>query len=210
MIMMKTLRFTTVALLSSSLIHVMPELSAAEPETKIDEKPKTETPVNDAAKQSPSKPIPSDEELKKMLTPIQYAVTRQNGTERPFTNEFWQHKEEGIYVDIISGEPLFSSIDKFDTDCGWPAFSKPINDEEIKNLTDLSHGMQRIEVRSDKADAHLGHVFNDGPKELGGLRYCINSAALRFIPKEKMQEAGYGNLLKIFEEKAPQPAAEKP
>jgi len=151
--------------------------------------------------------VPSNEELKKILTPIQYAVTRENGTERPFTNEFWQHKEEGIYVDIVSGKPLFSSKDKFDTDCGWPGFSKPINDEEVKKLSDKSHGMERIEVRSSTGDSHLGHVFNDGPIEKGGLRYCINSASLRFVPKAKMKDAGYGDLVKIFDEK---PAAVKP
>jgi methionine-R-sulfoxide reductase len=148
-----------------------------------------------------SKPLPTDEELKKMLTPLQYAVTRENGTERPFTELYdtWKKQGDGIYVDIISGEPLFSSKDKFDAKCGWPAFSKPITDEEIKELSDVSHGMVRVEVRSKSGDAHLGHVFNDGPKELGGLRYCINAAALRFVPKEKMKEAGYGNLLvKIF------------
>ena len=142
---------------------------------------------------------PSDDELRKRLTPIQYAVTRENATERPFTNEFWKHKEEGIYVDIISGKPLFSSKDKFDTECGWPAFAKPIDAKEIKELADKSHGMERIEVRSKTGDAHLGHVFDDGPKELGGIRYCINSAALRFVPKAKMAEAGYGEWLKIFE-----------
>lgn len=151
------------------------------------------------------KPLPSKKELKKSLTSIQYAVTQQSGTERPFTNEFWQHKEEGIYVDVVSGTPLFSSKDKFDTHCGWPAFAKPISDDEIKNFADNSHGMQRIEVRSSTADSHLGHVFNDGPQELGGLRYCINSAALRFVPKEKMQEAGYGALYeKIFNTKTPE------
>jgi methionine-R-sulfoxide reductase len=144
---------------------------------------------------------PSDEELRKKLTPLQYAVTRQNATERPFTNEFWNFHGEGIYVDIISGKPLFSSKDKFDTECGWPGFSKPINADEVKQLADHSHGMDRIEVRSATGDAHLGHVFNDGPKERGGLRYCINSASLRFVPKEKMAEAGYGDLLKMFDDK---------
>jgi len=157
--------------------------------------------VNASTEAEKKKEIPSDEELKKKLTPIQYAVTRENSTERPFTNEFWQHKEEGIYVDIVSGEPLFSSKDKFDTDCGWPGFSKPINDAEVKNLSDKTHGMERIEVRSKTGDSHLGHVFNDGPKEMGGLRYCINSAALRFVPKSRMKEAGYGDILKIFDEK---------
>ena len=147
------------------------------------------------------KAIPNDEELRKRLTPLQYAVTRENATERPFTNEYWKHNGEGIYVDIISGKPLFSSKDKFDTDCGWPGFAKPIDAGEVKELADKTLGMERIEVRSKTGDAHLGHVFNDGPKELGGLRYCINSAAIRFVPKEKMAEAGYGEWLKIFEPK---------
>jgi peptide methionine sulfoxide reductase msrA/msrB len=153
--------------------------------------------------------IPSDDELRKKLTPLQYAVTRENATERPFTNEYWKHNGEGIYVDIISGKPLFSSKDKFDTDCGWPGFAKPIDAGEVKELTDKSHGMERIEVRSKTGNAHLGHVFDDGPKELGGLRYCINSAAIRFVPKEKMAEAGYGDWLKIFEPKKAT-AAQKP
>jgi peptide-methionine (R)-S-oxide reductase len=147
----------------------------------------------------PPIPIPSDEELKQKLTPEQYAVTRENGTERPFSNEFWQHRAEGIYVDIISGEPLFSSKDKFDSECGWPAFSKPINATEVKQLADTTLGMTRIEVRSQRANSHLGHVFDDGPKEKGGLRYCINSASLRFVPKDQMAAAGYGSLLKQFE-----------
>jgi methionine-R-sulfoxide reductase len=154
--------------------------------------------------------IPSDEELRKKLTPLQYAVTRENATERPFINEYWKHNAEGIYVDIISGKPLFSSKDKFDTDCGWPGFAKPIDGAEIKELSDKSHGMERIEVRSKTANSHLGHVFDDGPKELGGLRYCINSAAIRFVPKEKMAEAGYGEWLKIFEPKKSATAAQKP
>jgi methionine-R-sulfoxide reductase len=154
-----------------------------------------------AAKAEEKTPIPSDEELRKRLTPLQYAVTRENATERPFVNEYWKHNGEGIYVDIISGKPLFSSKDKFDTECGWPGFAKPIDAGEVKELADKTHGMERIEVRSKTGDAHLGHVFNDGPKELGGLRYCINSAAIRFVPKEKMAEAGYGEWLKLFEPK---------
>ncbi|HEV7866731.1 MAG TPA: peptide-methionine (R)-S-oxide reductase MsrB [Chthoniobacteraceae bacterium] len=161
-----------------------------------------------APKSEPTKAIPTDEELRKRLTPLQYAVTRENATERPFSNEYWKHNGEGIYVDIISGKPLFSSKDKFDTDCGWPGFAKPIDAGEVKELADKTHGMERVEVRSKTGEAHLGHVFNDGPKELGGLRYCINSAAIRFVPKEKMAEAGYGEWLKTLEAK--EAKAEKP
>ncbi|WP_134701626.1 peptide-methionine (R)-S-oxide reductase MsrB [Ammoniphilus sp. YIM 78166] len=139
-----------------------------------------------------------DEELRNRLTPMQYEVTQNNGTEPPFRNEYWNHKEQGIYVDIISGEPLFSSLDKFDSGCGWPSFTKPLNEQEIKQEMDVSHNMVRIEVRSKGADSHLGHVFDDGPKPTG-LRYCINSAALRFIPKDKLEEEGYGSYLKLFD-----------
>ncbi len=161
------------------------------------------SPVTQVVEAAPKPPIPSEEELKQKLTPEQYSVTRENGTERPFTNEFWQHREEGIYVDIVSGEPLFSSQDKFDSECGWPAFSKPINAAEVKQLADSTHGMTRIEVRSQRANSHLGHVFDDGPPDKGGLRYCINSASLRFVPKAQMEAAGYGALLKQFEPAAP-------
>lgn len=139
------------------------------------------------------------EERLKQLTQMQYYVTQQNGTEPPYQNEYDQHFEEGIYVDIVSGKPLFSSKDKFDAGCGWPSFAKPIVTEEIEERFDTSHGMRRVEVRSKSADSHLGHVFPDGPRELGGLRYCINSASLRFIPKEKLEEEGYGEFLKVFE-----------
>ncbi len=143
---------------------------------------------------------PSKEELKRKLSPIQYRVTQEDGTERPFDNEYWDHEEEGIYVDIVSGEPLFSSRDKYHAGCGWPSFTKPIDKDFIKEKLDTSHGMIRTEVRSKFADSHLGHVFPDGPKERGGLRYCINSAALRFIKKEDMEKEGYGEYLKLFYE----------
>ena len=141
----------------------------------------------------------NDEELKENLTPLQYDVTVNAATERPFDNEFNSNFERGIYVDITSGEPLFFSTDKFESGCGWPSFSKPIQKDLVKYSEDLSLGRRRIEVRSNVADAHLGHVFDDGPSELGGLRYCINSAALRFIPLGKMDEEGYGYLKKYVE-----------
>lgn len=140
----------------------------------------------------------NDEELKKILTPLQYEVTRNNGTEPPFRNEYWDNEEEGIYVDIISGEPLFSSTDKYDAGCGWPSFTKPIRRMEIEERLDTSYGMRRIEVRAKTSDSHLGHVFDDGPAPYG-TRYCINSAALRFIPKDKLEEEGYGEYLQLFE-----------
>lgn len=139
----------------------------------------------------------NDSELKNKLTDIQYRVTQENGTEPPFKNEYWDYEGEGIYVDIISGEPLFSSKDKFDSGCGWPSFQKPIFEASLKKESDLSHGMSRIEVRSKQADSHLGHVFDDGPGP-NGLRYCINSASLRFIPKENLEREGYGDLLALF------------
>ena len=128
------------------------------------------------------------------LTPAQFHVTQESGTERPFTGEYDKHDERGLYVDIVSGEPLFSSRDKFDSGCGWPAFAKTV-DENVKEISDRSHGMVRTEVRSAHGDSHLGHVFNDGPRELGGLRYCINSASLRFIPEAQMEAEGYGQYL---------------
>lgn len=139
----------------------------------------------------------NEEELKQSLTDVQYQVTQKNATEPPFQNEFWNDYRKGIYVDITTGEPLFSSSDKFESGCGWPSFAKPIDPNVIKNKTDVSHFMVRTEVRSRVGDAHLGHLFEDGPKEMGGLRYCINSAALKFIPKEEMDKEGYGYLLEL-------------
>lgn len=136
--------------------------------------------------------------LKDKLTPMQYEVTQNDKTEPPFQNEYWDNHEEGIYVDIVSGEPLFSSKDKFDSGCGWPSFAKPLKDTSLSKKTDLSHNMYRTEVRSTNSNSHLGHVFDDGPKDKGGLRYCINSASLRFIPKEKMEAEGYGEYLRLF------------
>jgi len=129
------------------------------------------------------------------LTTEQFRVTQENGTERPFTGEYDEHFEPGIYVDIVSGEPLFSSAAKYDSGCGWPAFTKPIVTDNVAELRDDSHGMTRIEVRSSHGDSHLGHVFPDGPAESGGLRYCINSASLRFVPKQDMEAQGYGSYL---------------
>ena len=129
------------------------------------------------------------------LSPEQYRVTQQNGTERPGTGEYLHNKEPGIYVDIVSGEPLFASTDKYESGCGWPSFTKPIEPANVAELRDTSHGMIRTEVRSSNGDSHLGHVFEDGPQDRGGLRYCINSASLRFIPRDDMEREGYGAYL---------------
>ncbi|MFW2178210.1 MULTISPECIES: peptide-methionine (R)-S-oxide reductase MsrB [unclassified Moraxella] len=140
---------------------------------------------------------PSEAEIKANLTDEQYYVTQHSGTERPFSHEYDHQFDKGIYVDIVSGEPLFASSDKYDSGCGWPAFSKPIDPAVIEEYFDESHGMRRTEVRSRVADSHLGHVFNDGRPELGGMRYCINGASLRFIPLEQMVEQGYEALVDL-------------
>ena len=142
---------------------------------------------------------PTAEELAQRLTPEQYAVTQQCGTEPPFRNEFWDNHEPGLYVDVVSGEPLFASTDKFDSGSGWPSFTRPIA-PNVAEKVDTTHGMRRVEVRSRHGDSHLGHVFPDGPREEGGLRYCINSASLRFIHRDKMEAEGYGAYLDQVED----------
>ncbi|MCC2679801.1 MAG: hypothetical protein K0R29_2377 [Pseudobdellovibrio sp.] len=150
---------------------------------------------------------PSKEELKKMLTPQQYTCTQEAGTEAPFKNAYWNHKELGIYVDVVSGEALFNSLDKYDSGTGWPSFTKPIEDSSVTTKADKSEGMSRTELRSKRADSHLGHVFDDGPKDKGGLRYCINSASLKFIPYAEMKDKGYGKYLYQFVEAKKQEVA---
>ena len=146
------------------------------------------------------KPYAKTAEAVAGLTPEQYRVTQMSGTERAFTGAYTDLEAAGIYVDIVSGEPLFSSSEKFHSGCGWPSFAKPLVTDHVNELTDQTHGMVRTEVRSTHADSHLGHLFNDGPREMGGLRYCINSASLRFVPKDQLESAGYGDYLTLFDE----------
>jgi len=141
---------------------------------------------------------PSDADLKKTLSPVQYQVTQHEATERAFQNEYWDNHEAGIYVDVVSGEPLFSSLDKFDSGTGWPSFTKPLEPANVKTKTDRSLFMERVEVRSSHADSHLGHLFDDGPQPTG-QRYCMNSASMRFIPVAKLADEGYGQYLPLFE-----------
>ena len=141
---------------------------------------------------------PSDDILRERLSPLEYEVTQNDATEPPFRNRFWDNHEHGLYVDIASGEPLFASVDKFDSGSGWPSFTRPVDAENIVENQDASFGMARTEVRSANGDSHLGHVFPDGPREAGGLRYCINSASLRFIPLAELEKQGYGDYVKLF------------
>jgi methionine-R-sulfoxide reductase len=168
---------------------------------KKEEPAPTPIPMSNSSTTNEQKTKSNDGDLRTKLTPEQYHVTQMCGTEPAFHNEFWNNHRAGIYVDVVSGEPLFTSLDKFDSGSGWPSFTKPIEKANVTEKNDRGFGMERTEVRSAKGDSHLGHVFDDGPRDKDGLRYCINSAALRFIPVEKLKEEGYGQYLPLFEKK---------
>jgi methionine-R-sulfoxide reductase len=174
-------------------------LDAAAP--AIQPAPTASTQVMPASKEHPATTPVSQEDLRKKLTPEQYAVTCEDATEPAFRNAYWDNHAPGIYVDVITGKALFSSLDKFDSGTGWPSFTKPLDPGQVVQKTDSSYGMDRTEVRSKSSDAHLGHVFDDGPAAAGGQRFCMNSASLRFIPVDKLKEEGYGEYLPLFEKK---------
>jgi len=190
--------FFTIVLITSACAQTEKEKSSLNSEIKNPEDLGKEERAMKTWEEENNFNKPSDEELKEKLTDLQYKITQCEGTEFAFKNEFWDNKKPGIYVDIVSGEPLFSSTDKFDSGTGWPSFTKPINSKYVVKKTDNTYGMSRVEVRSKMGDSHLGHVFDDGPGETG-LRYCINSASLRFVPKERMEEEGYGEFLSLIE-----------
>jgi len=162
-----------------------------------------QTQKKEAEKMNPTKPVPTDAELKSQLTKDQYHITRECGTETPFHNAYWDNHEPGIYVDLVTGEPLFSSLDKFDSGTGWPSFTKPISPDKVTEKKDSSFGMERTEVRGKASDSHLGHVFDDGPAPTG-QRFCVNSTALRFIPVDKLKEEGYSQYLSLFQQQGGQ------
>ena len=182
------------------LIGAQMFLNRAGAQKQEEKKVETTTNPSSTASAAATTTKPADAELKQKLTPEQYYVTQKCGTEPPFNNAYWNNHTPGIYVDIVTGEPLFTSLDKFDSGSGWPSFTKPIAKEKVLEKSDRTLGMDRTEVRGAKSDAHLGHVFDDGPGP-NGLRYCVNSAALRFIPVEKLKEEGYGQFLPLFEGK---------
>ena len=186
----------SITMISVAALLIFNNSNASSNSTMNDQAKSAEGKMNTHNSQAYTKP--SDDELKKMLTPLQYDVTQNEGTEHAFKNEYWNNKKEGIYVDIISGEPLFSSTDKYDSGTGWPSFTRPIQENALTKHEDRKFFMRRVEVRSKMADSHLGHVFDDGPKPTG-LRYCINSASLKFIPKDELKEKGYGQFAHLFD-----------